>query len=282
MSISCPPIRFADGGVWTLDACTRVMGVLNVTPDSFSDGGTVRGPQDAVASAKRMAEAGATVVDIGGESSRPGAAPVSADEEMRRVLPAIEAVRSAVDVRISIDTVKASVAARAIDAGADVVNDVSAGSDPEMLPLCAARGVPVILMHMRGTPRTMQDDTRYHDLLGEVVGFLRAAVQRAVAAGVAGDKILVDPGIGFGKSPSGNLQILGDIAALKKVGQPVVVGASRKSFIGSVLDLRVTERLEGSLAVAAVAAWQGAHVIRAHDVTETVRVVRMVDAIRRP
>jgi len=258
------------------------MGILNLTPDSFSDGGRVRGAQDAVGSARRMAEAGAAVVDIGGESSRPGAAPVSADEEMRRVVPAIEAVRSAVDVRISIDTVKAAVAARAIDAGADVVNDISAGSDPGMLPLCAARGVPVILMHMRGTPRTMQDDTRYRDLLGEVVEFLRAAVERAVAAGVPGDKILVDPGIGFGKSPSGNLQILGDIAALRKVGQPVVVGASRKSFIGSVLDLRVAERLEGSLAVAAVAAWQGAHVIRAHDVTETVRVVRMVDAIRRP
>jgi len=282
MSTPCPPIRFADGEVWTLGACTRVMGILNLTPDSFSDGGRVRGAQDAVGSARRMAEAGAAVVDIGGESSRPGAAPVSADEEMRRVVPAIEAVRSAVDVRISIDTVKAAVAARAIDAGADVVNDISAGSDPGMLPLCAARGVPVILMHMRGTPRTMQDDTRYRDLLGEVVEFLRAAVERAVAAGVPGDKILVDPGIGFGKSPSGNLQILGDIAALRKVGQPVVVGASRKSFIGSVLDLRVAERLEGSLAVAAVAAWQGAHVIRAHDVTETVRVVRMVDAIRRP
>lgn len=276
------PIRFADGEEWTLGSRTRVMGILNLTPDSFSDGGDIRSVRHAVETARRMAEAGADLLDIGGESSRPGAAAVPADEELRRVLPVIEAVREAVKVRISIDTVKASVAARAIAAGADVINDVSAAADPEMLPMCAARGVPVILMHMRGTPRTMQHDTRYHDLLGEIVEFLRGAAERAVAAGVADDKIWVDPGIGFGKSPSGNLQILGEIAALEKLGRPIVIGASRKSFIGSVLELPVTDRLEASLAVAAVAAWQGAHVIRAHDVSETVRVVRMVDAIRRP
>jgi dihydropteroate synthase len=198
------------------------------------------------------------------------------------VLPVVEALKSELGTRVSVDTRKASVAARAIEAGADVINDVTAGSDPEMFPLLAARRTPVVLMHMRGTPRTMQCDTRYDDVLGEVVAFLREAVKKAASEGVADDKIVVDPGIGFGKSPVGNLQILRELATLGDVGRPILVGASRKSFIGSVLNLPVTERLEGSLSVAAVAAWQGAHIVRAHDVQETVRVVRMVDAIRNP
>jgi dihydropteroate synthase len=168
----------------------------------------------------------------------------------------------------------------AIDAGADMVNDISAFTDPGMLRLLRDARVPVIAMHMRGTPRTMQQDTRYVDLMSSIVGFLRNAVQKAVAAGVSDDKILVDPGLGFGKSAAGNLQILQELPTLKSVGRPILVGASRKSFIGTVLDLSVTERLEGSLAVAALAAWQGAHLVRAHDVAETGRVVRMVDAIR--
>lgn len=273
-------LRFADGEAWSLGERTRVMGVLNVTPDSFSDGGRLNGVQQAVRTAARMAEAGVDLVDVGGESSRPGAEPVAADEECRRVIPVVEALKSELGIRVSVDTVKAEVASRSIDAGADVINDISAASDDDMLPVLAARGVPVVLMHMRGTPRTMQDDTHYDDVTGEIGGFLRAAAERAVAAGVSSDKIVLDPGIGFGKSPLGNLQILRDLATLGKLGWPLLVGASRKSFIGSVLELPVTDRLEGSLAVAAVAAWLGAHIVRAHDAEETVRVVRMVDAIR--
>jgi dihydropteroate synthase len=275
-------LQFADGQSWVLGERTRVMGILNATPDSFSDGGRCQDVREAVEIAGRMVESGVDIVDVGGESTRPGAEAVTADEEARRVLPVVEALKSELGTRVSVDTRKASVAARAIEAGADVINDVTAGSDPEMFPLLAARRTPVVLMHMRGTPRTMQCDTRYDDVLGEVVAFLREAVKKAASEGVADDKIVVDPGIGFGKSPVGNLQILRGLATLGDVGRPILVGASRKSFIGSVLNLPVTERLEGSLSVAAVAAWQGAHIVRAHDVQETVRVVRMVDAIRNP
>ena len=273
-------IRFADGPAWSLGERTHVMGVVNATPDSFSDGGRRVGVEQAVEAARGMAEAGVDVVDIGGESTRPGADPVSSDEEMRRVVPVVKAIKSAIDVRISVDTVKASVASGAIAAGADMINDVSALSDPEMSSVVARADVPVVLMHMRGTPRTMQHDTDYTELMVEITEFLREATEKAVAAGVASDKILVDPGIGFGKSPVGNLQILRKLSTLRRVGRPLLIGASRKSFIGSVLDLPVTDRLEGSLAAAGVAAWQGAHVVRVHDVVETVRVVRMVDAIR--
>jgi dihydropteroate synthase len=273
-------LRFADGRPWTLGERTHVMGILNITPDSFSDGGRTGGVDRTVETARRMVDAGADVVDVGGESTRPGAEPVSAEEEKRRVLPAVEAIKKAVDVRVSVDTVKASVAAGAIEAGADVINDVSALSDPEMDSVVARSGVPVVLMHMRGTPRTMQRDTGYDDLMSEIADFLRDAAEKAIAAGVSDDKILVDPGIGFGKSPVGNLQILRELSTLRRVDRPLLVGASRKSFIGSVLGLPVADRLEGSLAAAGVAAWQGAHVVRVHDVAETVRVVRMVDAIR--
>jgi len=273
-------VRFADGRAWALGERTHVMGVVNATPDSFSDGGRLVGVDQAVEAARGMAEAGADVVDIGGESTRPGADPVSSDEEMRRVVPVVEAIKTAIDVRVSVDTVKASVASGAIEAGADMINDVSALSDPEMSSVVARANVPVVLMHMRGTPRTMQHDTGYTELMAEITEFLREATEKSVAAGVASDKILVDPGIGFGKSPVGNLQILRKLSTLRRVGRPLLLGASRKSFIGSVLDLPVTDRLEGSLAVAGVAAWQGAHVVRVHDVVETVRVVRMVDAIR--
>ncbi len=196
------------------------------------------------------------------------------------MLPIIEGIKRRLGARVSVDTAKAEVARRALDAGADMVNDVSAFGDPEMLDLVAARGVPVALMHMRGKPRTMQRDTRYDDLIGTLVGFLRDRAETAIAAGVGDDKILVDPGIGFGKSTEGNLTILHRLPALKQVGRPILIGASRKTFIGRVLDLPVDERLEGSLAVAAFACAQGAHVIRAHDVAATVRVVRIVDAIR--
>ena len=274
-------IAFSDGVRMDLAGETRVMGVLNLTPDSFSDGGAILSTSEAVAAAARMAEAGADLVDIGGESTRPGATAVPEDEEVRRIAPAIEAIKRELSLRVSVDTTKAKVARRAIEAGADLVNDVSAFADAAMIQVVRDTRVPVIVMHMRGTPRTMQQDTHYVDLLSSVVGFLRKRVERAVAAGVADDKILIDPGLGFGKSPAGNLQILRELKSLRSVGRPIVIGASRKSFIGTALDLPVDDRLEGSLAVAALAAWQGAHVIRAHDVAATKRTTRMIDAIRR-
>jgi dihydropteroate synthase len=272
-------IAFADGSRMDLDK-TKVMGVLNVTPDSFSDGGRFTDPEAAIRAGLKMANEGADFIDIGGESTRPGAAEVGEEEELRRVLPVIEGIKRESDVRVSVDTAKARVARRAIAAGADMVNDVSALADPAMLPLLREARVPVAVMHMRGTPRTMQQDTRYVDLLSSVVGFLRRAAVRAAAAGIPDDKVLVDPGLGFGKSSSGNLEILRQLSTLRSLGRPILVGASRKSFIGAVLDLPAKQRVEGSLAVAALAVWEGAHVIRAHDVPATVRVVRMIEAIR--
>jgi len=256
-------LRFADGGSLELGRRTVVMGVVNV-----------------VEVAERLVDEGAEIIDIGGESTRPGAPAVGVEEEADRVLPVIEALRNRREVRISVDTMKATVARQALDAGADLVNDVSALRDPAMLPLLLERDAPVALMHMRGEPRTMQRDTGYDDLMGEVCGFLRERAEMTVNAGVAGDKILIDPGIGFGKSASGSLSMLEQLPTLGRVGYPILIGASRKSFIGVALDLPLDERLEASLAVAAYASAQGAHVIRAHDVGPTVRAVRIIDAIR--
>jgi len=257
------------------------MGVLNLTPDSFSDGGRFETQAAAVDAAARMADEGADIVDVGGESTRPGADSVGTDEETRRVVPVIEALRRVrPGLRISIDTRKAAVARRALDGGADLINDVSGLGDPEMLPLVAASGAPIVLMHMRGEPGTMQRDTHYDDLVTAIGGFLNDRVETAIASGVADDKILVDPGIGFGKSAAGNLEILGRLPELRTVGRPILIGASRKSFIGTLLELPVDQRLEASLAVAAYASARGAHVIRAHDVAATRRTVSMIDAIR--
>jgi dihydropteroate synthase len=273
-------IQYADGGTLELGGKTAVMGVINVTPDSFSDGGRHADSEVAIEAAAAMAGSGADIIDVGGESTRPGAAEVSATEEAARILPVIEGIKSRVGVRISVDTMKAEVARRALDAGADMINDVSGLRDPGMLPLLVDGNVPVILMHMRGSPRTMQQATNYDDLLGELAAFLRQRAESAVAAGLSDDKIIIDPGVGFGKSVEGNLLILERLEVLQKVGKPILIGASRKSFIGAVLDRPVEERLEGSLAVAAWASASGAHIIRAHDVDATVRVVRMIDAIR--
>ena len=273
-------LAFPDGERMDLATETRIMGIINVTPDSFSGGSTIVPPAQAVEAAAAMVDEGADLVDVGGESTRPGAAAVPEDEEVRRVVPVIEAIKRELSVRVSVDTMKARVARLAIEAGADMVNDVSSLSDPAMASVVRDLRVPLILMHMRGTPRTMQADTEYVDLLSSVVGFLRKRVERAIAAGVADDKIVVDPGLGFGKSAAGNLRILRELPTLRSVGRPILVGASRKAFIGTALDVPVAERLEGSLAVAALAAWQGAQIVRAHDVAATKRVTRMIDAIR--
>jgi len=264
-----------------LGSATRVMGILNVTPDSFSDGASYATADEAVEAALRMEADGADFIDVGGESTRPGAAPVPVEEELRRVLPVIEGLRRRSKVRVSIDTTKPEVARAALDAGADLVNDVSALRDFAMIVVVRDARVPVVVMHRRGDPRTMQSDVEYADLILEIELFLHQCVVRAATAGIDGGKILVDPGLGFGKSAAGNLRILHELTRFRGVGRPLVIGASRKSFIGTTLDLPVSDRLEGSLAVAAYAAWNGAHVIRAHDVRETKRVTRMIDAIRR-
>jgi dihydropteroate synthase len=273
-------LTFADGANMGLGLRTRVMGVLNVTPDSFSDGNLYPDLPAALERAARMVDGGADIIDVGGESTRPGADPVDEVEEINRVIPVVEGIKKTLSVRISVDTRKASVARRAIDAGADMINDVSTLRDRAMLPLLRETGTPVVVMHMRGEPRTMQRQTRYEDIVADVVGFLRDCADTATAAGLADDKILIDPGIGFGKSATGNMTLLNELPALAEIGRPILIGASRKSFIGTVLDLPVEDRLEGSLAIAAFAAAQGAHMVRAHDVRATLRVVRMIDAIR--
>lgn len=243
------------------------MGVLNATPDSFSDGGRHLDPARAAEAAAAMVAEGAALLDIGAESTRPGAAPVPAGEELRRLLPVLRAVRAAVRVPLSVDTRKAVVARAALDAGADLVNDVSAGRDPAMLPLCAAAGVPIVLMHMRGEPATMQRRPRYRDVVAEVAAFLAARAAAARRAGVASDAIVIDPGIGFGKTVAHNLALLRRMDAIAALGYPVLVGVSRKSFLGQLLGgAPPAQRLFGGAAAVALAVAGGARILRVHDV----------------
>ena len=263
-----------------LSSETRVMGILNVTPDSFSELATLTSVGQAVETAGGMIDDGADFVDVGGESTRPGAAAVTEAEEVRRVVPVIRAIKRELAVRVSVDTMKAGVARLAIEAGADMVNDVSAFSDPAMITVVREARVPAIVMHMRGTPQTMQQDTEYVDLLSSVVGFLRNTVARAVASGIAEDKMLVDPGLGFGKSASGSLRILRELSTLRSVGRPLVIGASRKSFIGKICgDRPAPERIGGSVAAAVIAVQNGAKIVRVHDVAATVDALRVGAAI---
>jgi dihydropteroate synthase len=259
----------------------RVMGVLNVTPDSFSDGGRFLDPERAVEQAWRMLEEGADLVDIGGASSRPGSVPPDECAELDRILPVLRRLQvEGFPLPISIDTFRAVVAERAIDLGAGWVNDITAlHGDPEMLPLVCRSRCSVVLMHMPEVPASMQRAPRYDDVVEEVRCFLADAAGRAVAAGVGSGRIWVDPGIGFGKRLEHNLLLLRSVDRLGG-GFPVLIGPSRKSFIGEVLDLPLEERLEGTLAVTAVVVWQGARMVRVHDVRPAVRVVRMVEAIR--
>lgn len=260
---------------------TLLMGVINVTPDSFYDGGKRLDPDRAVADGLELVEGGADVIDIGGESTRPGANAVSLAEELQRVLPVIRGLRRNVNTPISIDTYKAEVATAALLEGADIVNDISAlRFDPQMAPLVAAEKVPIVLMHMQGTPQTMQAEPRYHDVLREVRDFLAARVQFAIEAGVQRENIIIDPGIGFGKTLDHNLTLLRGLRTLASVRQPLLVGASRKTFIGKILGVEPQERLEGSLAAAIAAVFGGAHILRVHDVKETRRAIRVADAIR--
>lgn len=257
------------------------MGVLNVTPDSFSDGGAFLDPAAAVQQGLAMAQAGAAIIDIGGESSRPGAAPVSAAVELERVLPVIRGLRANSDVALSIDTVKPDVAAAALDAGADIINDINGLRAPGMAELAARTGAPVVVMHMRGTPQTMQQgDLRSDDIVGEVCDWLRERAEALETAGVAADRICLDPGIGFGKTVAQNLQLLARLDALVALGYPVLVGVSRKSVLGAVTGAAVEDRVFATAGACAVAAWHGARILRVHDVAEMAQLATVVDAIR--
>ena len=256
-----------------------VMGILNVTPDSFSDGGDFLAPDAAVAHALRMIEQGADLIDIGGESTRPGSESVSPKEQCRRVVPVIECLAREGAV-MSIDTASAAVAGAALDAGAVVINDVTAlRGDARMASLAAERDVPLILMHMMGEPRTMQQNPTYAHVVSDVARFLRRAIATAARAGVEEEQIVVDPGIGFGKAVPHNLELTRRLAELRSLGRPILMGFSRKSTVGKVLNKSVEERIVGSLATAAVSVANGAAIVRAHDVAETVDVVRMTQAI---
>jgi dihydropteroate synthase len=269
-------------GAFTVGDHPRVMGVVNVTPDSFSDGGKFLEPTSAVAAAKRLAEEGASVVDIGGESTRPGATPVSPEAEWKRVGPVVGALRGELGVPISIDTRHAEVAELAVDAGADLVNDVEGLRSEEMRRTVARTGAAAIVMHMRGTPPTMQNDLAYADLRGEVFGFLARATDDAIRSGIAAEKLLIDPGVGFGKSHEQSLELLAHVGEFRSLGYPVVVGASRKSFLGAILGSPApADRLEAGLAAAVIAAERGAALVRTHDVAPTVRALSVVAAVAR-
>jgi len=258
---------------------TKLMGVVNVTPDSFSDGGLYLDPEAAIAHGRELAAAGAEILDVGGESTRPGAEAVPAEEELRRVVPVVRGLRQ-LDCHVSVDTSKAPVAAAALDAGATIVNDVTAlRGDPEMAALCAERGATVVLMHMRGDPRTMQDDPRYDDVVTEVKGFLAERVEAATVAGIAEERIWLDPGIGFGKTAAHNLELLRRLGELRELGRPLVVGTSRKSFIGRVDGSAAGERLGGTIASSVLAAAEGADVLRVHDVAEMRQALAVAAAI---
>jgi dihydropteroate synthase len=262
---------------------TLVMGVVNVTPDSFSDGGLFATVEDAVLHGATLADEGADLVDVGGESTRPGSDPVPVEEELRRVIPVIEGLRKArPGTPLSVDTRKPEVARAAIEAGAAVVNDVTGGRDPTMMRVAREGGTGLVLMHMLGEPKTMQDDPRYEDVVAQVHEYLRERIEAAVFAGIPQERICVDPGIGFGKNVEHNLALLRSVPALRQLGAAVTVGASRKRFIGTLSGAEdPADRLEGSLAVAVLAATFGADMVRAHDVRETVRALAVADAIVR-
>ncbi len=255
------------------------MGVLNVTPDSFSDGGRYLRVDDAVAQGLRLAAEGADIVDVGGESTRPGSDPVGEQEELDRVAPVVERLVAEGGARISIDTYKPSVAAACLRLGATLLNDVTGLADPDMSRVASEQGAGVVVMHMRGKPKTMQQDVHYDDVVAEVRGFLDERSRRARAAGI--EEVIVDPGIGFGKTAAHNFEILSRLDELVSLGYPVLVGPSRKSFLGSLASqLPAAERLEGTLAAVAVSVMNGASIVRVHDVLETKRVVEVVDAVR--
>ncbi len=268
------------GKSWPLGERTCVMGIINVTPDSFSDGGVYFDSAHALDHALGMVEEGADILDIGGESSRPNAMPVSAQEEIRRVIPLIQAITEQTQVLISVDTYKPQVAREALQAGAHIVNDICALADPEMPPVIAEFEAGVVLMHMQGTPQTMQQNPDYHDVVAEIHQFLQGRVEFAEEQGIIAEQIAIDPGIGFGKTIEHNLELLKRLGEFQGLRRPILIGTSRKSFIGHILNRPVEECLQGTAATVACAILQGADIIRVHDVPEMKQVAMMADALR--
>lgn len=264
---------------WTLGKKTLIMGILNVTPDSFSDGGLFFDKEAAIDRALKMTEDGADWIDIGGESTRPGAGPVPVEEELKRIMPVAEAL-SKMGIAFSVDTSKAGVADEALKAGAEAINDVSALSDPAMAEVCARHKASVILMHMRGTPKDMQKDTAYKDLVGEVFAYLSGRVDHAVDSGIERERIMIDPGLGFGKSKEGNLEMIARLREFTSLGLPILVGPSRKSFIGAITGAKEPERLSGTLAASTAAVINGASALRVHDVKEAREAAAIADAVK--
>ncbi|HEY2335004.1 MAG TPA: dihydropteroate synthase [Solirubrobacterales bacterium] len=256
----------------------KLMGVVNVTPDSFSDGGRYLDEAAAIEHGEKLVGDGAAILDIGGESTRPGAVEVDADEELRRVIPVVEGLTG--EATVSVDTSKSVVAEAAIDAGASIVNEVTAlRGDPAMAALCAERGVGVVLMHMPGNPRTMQENPTYADVVDEIKAFLVERMEAAVAAGIDEERIWLDPGIGFGKTVEHNLELLRRLGELRELGRPLAIGTSRKSFIGRIDGSGVDERIGGTIASSVLAAVEGADVLRVHDVAEIAQAMRVANAI---
>jgi len=260
---------------------TLLMGVLNVTPDSFSDDGFFFDKKKAIAHGLRMVEEGADIIDIGGESTRPGSKPLELEEELRRVIPVIESLAKEVDVPISIDTYKSTVAQRAIEAGAEIINDISGlHFDPGLAQVAAKEDAPLVLMHIRGTPETMQKDVHYDSLFSEILQYLKDSIQRAESAGLDPRQIIIDPGIGFGKTVEDNLLIIKNLYEFRILGKPILLGTSRKTFIGKILNTEVGDRLEGTLSSIAIGVLNGAHIIRSHDVLQAKKAIAVADAIR--
>lgn len=256
------------------------MGVLNITPDSFSDGGLYFDKDRAISRGLELAAEGADIIDVGGESTKPGSDPVPAEEELKRIIPVISALRAKTDVLISVDTTKSEIAEAAIEAGADIINDISAFRFDSRMPLLAAqKGVSVILMHMKGTPKTMQIDPSYVDLLAEIKSFLQEKIEAAQASGINKEKIIIDPGIGFGKSAEDNLILINNLSFLEELERPILIGTSRKSFLGSILNLPPLERSEGTIASAILSIIRGAHILRVHDVGSIKRATLVAESI---
>lgn len=261
---------------------THIMGVLNVTPDSFSDGGIYFQKEKAIEHGITMARDGADIIDVGGESTRPYAEKTTLREELDRVIPVIEALSKELRIPISIDTYKAEVARQALAAGASMINDISALSfDPEMISVAARAGVPVVLMHMQGTPRDMQRNPVYQDLIQEVMDFLKGAMDRAVAGGISREMIILDPGIGFGKTFDHNLQIIRELGRFSTLQRPILLGTSNKAFIGHILHKPPRERDTGTMATIAAGVLNGAHIVRVHNVKKSLETVKIIDAIKR-
>ncbi|MBG6027534.1 dihydropteroate synthase [Proteus mirabilis] len=256
----------------------QVMGILNVTPDSFSDGGTHNSLNDAVDHAAKLIAEGASIIDIGGESTRPGASDVSIDEELQRVVPVVEAIRQRFDVWISVDTSKTPVITESANVGASIINDIRSLQEPGALEAAAKTGLPVCIMHMQGDPKTMQQSPHYENVMIDVDRFLQENIQRCVDAGIEKNQIILDPGFGFGKNLAHNYQLLAHLSELHHFGLPILAGMSRKSMVGQLLNVPPQERVAGSVACAVIAAMQGAQIIRVHDVKETVDAMKVVQA----